>query len=127
MRAWLSLKDEPSEREAKHEQKLASVPQVMQPVLLHSLLTGAMSFFLFSFQVHEKTILLPLMPLTLLLSAAPLDSSVFKFGALVNNVGIFRYVSEAPSVSSYPRKWAYISIACGPCYGEMDRLFPTLL
>jgi len=94
VRAWLSLKDEPSEREAKHEQKLASVPQVMQPVLLHSLLTGAMSFFLFSFQVHEKTILLPLMPLTLLLSAAPLDSSVFKIGALVNNVGIFRYVAK---------------------------------
>jgi alpha-1,3-glucosyltransferase len=51
-----------------------------------------MSFFLFSFQVHEKTILLPLLPITLLLSGAPLDSTVFGWGALANNVAVFRSV-----------------------------------
>ncbi|KAJ7044140.1 glycosyltransferase family 57 protein [Mycena alexandri] len=58
-------------------------------LLPYALLTSSMSFFLFSFQVHEKTILLPLLPITLLLSGAPLDSTVFGWGALVNNVAVF--------------------------------------
>jgi alpha-1,3-glucosyltransferase len=49
-----------------------------------------MSFFLFSFQVHQKTILLPLLPITLLLSGASMDSTVFGWGMLVNNVAVFR-------------------------------------
>ncbi|KAH9049839.1 glucosyltransferase [Lactarius hengduanensis] len=65
------------------------VPSVMQTVLLLALLNSSMSFFLFSFQVHEKTILLPLLPLTLLLSIAPHDSTTFKLGVLANNVGVF--------------------------------------
>jgi len=61
----------------------------MQTVMLLALLNSSMSFFLFSFQVHEKTILLPLLPLTLLLSTTPHDSSTFKLGVLANNVGVF--------------------------------------
>ncbi len=38
---------------------------------LHSLCISSLSFYLFSFQVHEKTILLPLMPLTLLIIEYP--------------------------------------------------------
>jgi len=52
-----------------------------------------MAFFLFSFQVHEKSILLPLMPLTLLMSGrSELDDStdIWEWGALINNVGVFR-------------------------------------
>ena len=30
--------------------------------------TSSMSFFLFSFQVHEKSVLLPLMPLTVMMA-----------------------------------------------------------
>lgn len=60
------------------------------PLLLYALLTTSMSFFLFSFQVHEKTILLPLLPLTLLLSATTSDEEVFAWGALGNIVGVFR-------------------------------------
>ncbi|KAJ6477423.1 glycosyltransferase family 57 protein [Mycena vitilis] len=59
------------------------------PLLPYALLTSSMSFFLFSFQVHEKTILLPLLPITLLLSGAPMDSTVFGWGALANNVAVF--------------------------------------
>ncbi|KAJ3027393.1 UNVERIFIED_CONTAM: Glucosyltransferase-like protein [Siphonaria sp. JEL0065] len=36
--------------------------------LLLTLLNGSLAFFLFSFQVHEKSILIPLMPATMLLS-----------------------------------------------------------
>ncbi|KAJ7761486.1 glycosyltransferase family 57 protein [Mycena maculata] len=59
------------------------------PLLPYALLTSSMSFFLFSFQVHEKTILLPLLPITLLLAGAPMDSAVFGWGALANNVAVF--------------------------------------
>ena len=84
IRAWLRLKTQGSTR---------VVPSVMQTVLLLGLLNSSMSFFLFSFQVHEKTILVPLLPLTLLLSIAPSDSATFKLGVLANNVGVFRFVS----------------------------------
>lgn len=84
IRAWLRLKT---------RDKTGVVPSVMQTVLLLALLNSSMSFFLFSFQVHEKTILLPLLPLTLLLSIAPHDSATFKLGVLANNVGVFRFVS----------------------------------
>ncbi|KAI0250725.1 ALG6, ALG8 glycosyltransferase family-domain-containing protein [Lactifluus subvellereus] len=80
MRAWLRL---------GNQDKATGVPSVMQAVLLLALLNSSMSFFLFSFQVHEKTILLPLLPLTLLLSTAPHDSPTFKLGVLANNVGVF--------------------------------------
>lgn len=59
------------------------------PLLPYALLTSSLSFFLFSFQVHEKTILVPLLPLTLILSGAPLDSSVFSWGVLMNNTAVF--------------------------------------
>ncbi len=83
IRAWLRL---------KNQDKAGVVPSVMQTVLLLALLNSSMSFFLFSFQVHEKTILLPLLPLTLLLSISPRDSATFKLGVLANNVGVFRFV-----------------------------------
>ncbi|KAI0057837.1 hypothetical protein BV25DRAFT_1892293 [Artomyces pyxidatus] len=82
IRAWLRLRGEAGALEG-------GVPPVIQPVLLHALLNSSISFFLFSFQVHEKTILLPLMPLTLLLSGAPEESTTFKLGVLANNVGVF--------------------------------------
>lgn len=69
--------------------------QVLLPLLPYALLTSSFSFFLFSFQVHEKTILVPLLPMTLLLSGAPADSSVFAWGVLINNIGVFRFVFES--------------------------------
>jgi len=81
IRAWLRLRNQ--------ERATGGVPPVMQTVLLLALLNSSMSFFLFSFQVHEKTILIPLLPLTLLLSTAPHDSPTFKLGVLANNVSVF--------------------------------------
>ncbi|KAH7915868.1 glycosyltransferase family 57 protein [Hygrophoropsis aurantiaca] len=65
------------------------IPTPTLPLLPYALLTSSMSFFLFSFQVHEKTILLPLLPLTLLLSGASLNEEVWMWGVLGNNVGVF--------------------------------------
>lgn len=72
------------------EDQAASTPTL--PLLPYALLSSSMSFFLFSFQVHEKTILLPLLPMTLLLSGASPNSSVYAWGVLANNVGVFRFV-----------------------------------
>ncbi|KAG6830718.1 hypothetical protein H0H87_007305 [Tephrocybe sp. NHM501043] len=66
------------------------------PLLPYALLNSSMSFFLFSFQVHEKTILLPLLPITLLLSGSHVDSAVYSWGVLVNNVAVFRLVGYNP-------------------------------
>lgn len=62
---------------------------IFLPLLPYALLNSSMSFFLFSFQVHEKTILLPLLPITILLSGAPVDSSLYSWGVLVNNTAVF--------------------------------------
>ncbi|KZO92679.1 glycosyltransferase family 57 protein [Calocera viscosa TUFC12733] len=57
-----------------------------------AMFNSALAFFLFSFQVHEKSILLPLMPLTLLLgdrgSEADDGDDTWEWGVLVNNMGV---------------------------------------
>lgn len=70
-----------------------------------ALFSCATSFFMFSVQVHEKSILLPLMPITLILAARESESEsesataggglggVWEWGVLMNNVAVFRYVS----------------------------------
>ena len=61
--------------------------------------TASLSFFLFSFQVHEKSILLPIMPLTVLMAmrggkeGGDAKNEVWEVGVLVNNVAVFRHVS----------------------------------
>jgi len=61
-------------------------------LLPHLLFASAMAFFLFSFQVHEKSILLPLMPLTLLMVGKQpgLPGCDYEWSILLNNVGAFR-------------------------------------
>lgn len=82
-----------TDRVKASELKIAvSAPPPFLPLLPYALLSSSMSFFLFSFQVHEKTILVPLLPLTLLLSGSASDSETFELAALVNNVAVFRYV-----------------------------------
>lgn len=63
-------------------------------LLPYALGNCAFSFFMFSYQVHEKSILLPLLPFTLMMSARedfdPLVVGVWEWGALLNNVAVFR-------------------------------------
>ncbi|BGP51755.1 Glucosyltransferase-like protein [Rhodotorula kratochvilovae] len=69
----------------------ASAPAPTIILLPHALFLSAMAFFLLSFQVHEKSILLPLMPLTLLMGAREVGYGRmdWEWGALVNNVAVF--------------------------------------
>lgn len=70
----------------------AREPSPAVKLLPHALFASAMAFFLFSFQVHEKSILLPLMPLTLLIAGRQpgLPGNDFEWALLLNNVGAFR-------------------------------------
>ncbi|GAA5830036.1 hypothetical protein JCM11251_006851 [Rhodosporidiobolus azoricus] len=79
-----TLSEQGSEKDA------AGVPPTAA-LLPHLLLLSSLSFFLFSFQVHEKSILLPLMPLTLLLGGREVGEGRmdWEWGVLVNNVGVF--------------------------------------
>ncbi|KAI0365736.1 hypothetical protein BV20DRAFT_972820 [Pilatotrama ljubarskyi] len=75
-------------RNATHDTKITQ-PTPLLPLLPYALLTSSLSFFLFSFQVHEKTILVPLLPMTLLLSGSSPDEQTFQLGMLMNNVAVF--------------------------------------
>lgn len=44
---------------------------------LYALTNSSLAFFLFSFQVHEKSILLPLLPATLLVLEEPIATTLF--------------------------------------------------
>ena len=91
----------------KSKKDVSGNPTVFLPLLPYALLTTSMSFFLFSFQVHEKTILLPLMPMTLLVSSASVDSVVYHWGVLFNNVAVFRSVSDFED--NWPYCWLFVS------------------
>jgi hypothetical protein len=71
--AWMTLKSK----------------RVNSTLLLVSLSNSALSFFFFSFQVHEKTILFPLLPICLLIGVYP--ELVFIF----SHVTCFRYVDPS--------------------------------
>ncbi|KAI8994135.1 ALG6, ALG8 glycosyltransferase family-domain-containing protein [Trametes punicea] len=81
----LNLHDH-SGRKSKNE---PTQPTPLLPLLPYALLTSSLSFFLFSFQVHEKTILIPLLPMTILLSGSSPDEQTFEIGMLMNNVAVF--------------------------------------
>lgn len=44
---------------------------------IYALINSSLAFFLFSFQVHEKSILLPLLPVTLLVLEEPIATTMF--------------------------------------------------
>lgn len=78
-------------KETIEEEPTESTPPTLI-LLPHSLFVSSMAFFLFSFQVHEKSILLPLMPLTILMGGreAKFGRMDWEWAVLLNNVGVFR-------------------------------------
>jgi alpha-1,3-glucosyltransferase len=44
---------------------------------LYAMINSSLGFFLFSFQVHEKSILLPLLPVTLVILEEPIATTMF--------------------------------------------------
>ncbi|CAI5755618.1 unnamed protein product [Candida verbasci] len=56
------------------------------PLLLYGFASNALSFYLFSFQVHEKSILVPLVPILLLLFIDKDNITIIQW---INNIGTF--------------------------------------
>jgi alpha-1,3-glucosyltransferase len=83
-----------SQKEKGHETDSSRLPAPTFSLLGHALFQCSLSFFLFSFQVHEKSILVPLLPVTILMSAsAPtVEGGDWEWGVLLNNVACFRCV-----------------------------------
>ncbi|KAF8513781.1 ALG6, ALG8 glycosyltransferase family-domain-containing protein [Gautieria morchelliformis] len=75
----------------KQDKKRVQISCPTLVVIPYALLTSSLSFFLFSFQVHEKSVLLPLMPATLLISGAESGGvgEDWEWGILFNNVAVF--------------------------------------
>ena len=72
-----------------------SVPSPTATILPYAMLSVSMAFFLFGFQVHEKSILVPLLPLTMLLSvkgdsyAGGSGATDWSWAVLGNNLAVF--------------------------------------
>ncbi|GJJ15617.1 hypothetical protein Clacol_009895 [Clathrus columnatus] len=83
--AWIISRKTQGARVEKLESGFASSPTLA--LLPYALLTSSLSFFLFGFQVHEKSILLPLLPATLILSGAESGGGGedWEWGVLFNN------------------------------------------
>lgn len=81
----------------------AKEPAPTVKLLPHALFASAMAFFLFSFQVHEKSILLPLMPLTLLIAGKQpgLPGQDYEWAVLLNNIGAYRFVWDHDRINSF--------------------------
>lgn len=91
----------------------AGEPAPTLQLLPYALLTSSMSFFLFSFQVHEKTILVPLLPMTLLLSGSSQDEHTFELGMLMNNVAMFRLVQALEALTEELEEYSHLWLVCG--------------
>ena len=103
------LRMQPGAQEEKTT-PLAAKQTPILPLLPYALLTSSLSFFLFSFQVHEKTILVPLLPMTLLLSGSAPEEPTFELGMLMNNTAMFRYSLHFSIVLNYA---LIVQPACG--------------
>ena len=70
-------------------------PSPAAELLPYTLASTSLAFFLFGFQTHEKSILLPLLPLTLIMTAkgdrtgAGAVAADWEWAVLANNVGMF--------------------------------------
>jgi alpha-1,3-glucosyltransferase len=73
----------------------SSSPSPASSVLPYALLSTSLAFFLFGFQTHEKSILLPLLPITLLLTAkgdeygGGAGKTDWEWAVLTNNLAVF--------------------------------------
>lgn len=89
---WLATERGQGDNRVKEKNNVALTSCPTLALLPYALLTSSLSFFLFSFQVHEKSVLLPLLPATLILSGAESGGGGedWEWGVLFNNVAVFR-------------------------------------
>eukprot|EP00112_Aurelia_sp_Birch-Aquarium-sp1_P027001 Seg996.3 transcript_id=Seg996.3/GoldUCD/mRNA.D3Y31 product="Dolichyl pyrophosphate Man9GlcNAc2 alpha-1 3-glucosyltransferase" protein_id=Seg996.3/GoldUCD/D3Y31 len=91
----------------------SSVDLFFRPTIrkfLLSLINCSLAFFLFSFQVHEKSILIPALPVCLLLPAKPLECTWF---LLISTFSMFPLLEKDGQALSYVALVAlFLLLAC---------------
>lgn len=97
--------------EDKQVQRRGKIPRSLN-LVPYSLLNASMAFYLFSFQVHEKTILLPILPLMMIMSQQynlnRLDLNTdWEWTCLISNVACF---SMWPLLKKDNLHWQYVTL-----------------
>lgn len=94
----------------------SSSPSPAASVLPYALLSTSLAFFLFGFQTHEKSILIPLLPMTLLISVKADEwgggagKTDWEWAILMNNVSLF---SMWPLLRRDGLVWQYALLSVG--------------
>ncbi|PWN34196.1 ALG6, ALG8 glycosyltransferase, partial [Meira miltonrushii] len=103
-----------SGRRPRHLSQAAPAPS--EAVLPYALLSTSLAFFLFGFQTHEKSILIPLLPMTLLISVKADEwgggagKTDWEWAILMNNVSLF---SMWPLLQRDGLVWQYVLLSVG--------------
>ncbi|WFD20124.1 dolichyl-P-Glc:Man9GlcNAc2-PP-dolichol alpha-1,3-glucosyltransferase [Malassezia caprae] len=80
---------------ARHTRRTSATVPPAAELLPYTLASTSLAFYLWGFQTHEKSVLLPLLPLTLLLTVqgdrtgAGAAAADWEWGVFANNVGVF--------------------------------------
>ncbi|GAU96683.1 hypothetical protein RvY_08094 [Ramazzottius varieornatus] len=88
----------------------------------YALVNSALAFFLFSFQVHEKGILLPVLPATLLLTDDPIAATWFIIAATFSMFPLL--LKDGLALPTYAMVTLFLTLSCTllewklPRYGE---------
>lgn len=94
----------------------SSSPSPAASILPYALLSTSLAFFLFGFQTHEKSILIPLLPMTLLISVKADEwgggagKTDWEWAILMNNVSLF---SMWPLLQRDGLVWQYVLLSVG--------------
>lgn len=103
----------------------SSIPSMMMLILapskqnfLYGLLSSSLSFYLFSFQVHEKSILLPLLPASLLASEEPF---IFHWFAVFGLLSMFPLLRRDKLILPYAALYGLFLTLYNASSGKLHR------
>ncbi|RCI03957.1 Glucosyltransferase-like protein, partial [Rhizopus stolonifer] len=89
---------------------------------LYAMLNSSLGFFLFSFQVHEKSILLPLLPVTLLVLEESIATSIFVNTAMFSMFPLLKREGLVIPYFITTFMWNWLVGGYGPDVGLVTRL-----
>ncbi|KAI8373722.1 glycosyl transferase [Blakeslea trispora] len=89
---------------------------------LYAMVNSSLGFFLFAFQVHEKSILLPLLPATLLILEEPVAASVFISTAMFSMFPLLKREALVYPYGVMSVMWYWLVGGYGPDIGWVTQL-----
>ncbi|KAG0188112.1 hypothetical protein DFQ28_005366 [Apophysomyces sp. BC1034] len=88
---------------------------------IYALVNSSLAFFLFSFQVHEKSILLPALPITLLIIEEPVAVSIFMRAAMFSMFPLLKRDGLALPYFVTTELWSYLARGHGSKMNKAER------